>query len=120
MLSFLVTEMVQVIGYLSYGRQAPVYHTVNAIAAVELVRQRARASAAMSIVTKLSWNIQASGALTDPCGGKTGVIQDNYVNIIATNDLVTNVTRSSVAMVLTTQDKPILVFHGEGFQLLQL
>ena len=40
-----------------------------------------------------------------------------YVNTMAVDALASCIARSSVTMVLTMQDKWVLVFHKEGFQL---
>ena len=46
-------------------------------------------------------------------------LPENKVNIMAADGLASGVTRSSAALVLvlTTQDKKLLVFKEEGFQL---
>ena len=50
-------------------------------------------------------------------GAETGIFLGNYVNTMAADALATCVARSSATMVLTTQDKQVLVFHEEGLQL---
>ena len=52
-----------------------------------------------------------------PAGGKTGILQEFYINTMATDDLVPCVARAPATMVLSVQDKRVLAFHEEGFRL---
>ena len=48
-------------------------------------------------------------------GAETNIFQRNYINTMADDDLATQGTRSSAAMVLIMYDKQVLVPHLEGF-----
>ena len=54
-----------------------------------------------SFIVQCQYNEQVLMKYSNSSGAKTGIFQDNLVNI----------------MVLTVQDKQIFVFHKEGFQL---
>ena len=52
-----------------------------------------------------------------PFGGATTIFRDSYFNCMVADALAPCVTRSSATMTLTMQDKWVLVFHWERFQL---
>ena len=52
----------------------------------------------------------------NPFGAELGMFRDNSLNIITSDALAPCITRSSAAVVLTAQDKQVLVFLGGGFQ----
>ena len=61
---------------------------------------------------------QPRGPCFNLVDAKTGMFQDDFVNTMAADALVTCVARSSAAMVLNMEDKWVLVLYEEGFQLI--
>ena len=53
----------------------------------------------------------------DPSAAETRIFQDNLVITMTADGPAPCVAGSSAAMLLTMQDKEVLVFHEEGFQL---
>ena len=54
--------------------------------------------------------------IINPFSAETGILQDKWVDTMAADALAPCVARASASMVLTMQDKQLLVFHKERFQ----
>ena len=68
----------------------------------------------MEVLAAAAGDWRSFVALYSTSSTKTG---ENLVNTIAADGLAPWVARPSAAMVLNMQDKQVLVFHEEGFQL---
>ena len=55
--------------------------------------------------------------MINPSGAENWIYQKNQVNTMAVDDLAPCIARSSASMVLTMQEKLVLIFYGEGFPL---
>ena len=53
----------------------------------------------------------------NPSGAETRILWDSWVNVMATDALAPWISRSSPTMLLTMQDKRVLVFNKNFFQL---
>ena len=48
---------------------------------------------------------------------ETRILKENYVNTMVAGAVAPCIARSSATMILNMQDKRVLVFHVEGYQL---
>ena len=65
----------------------------------------------------VNWSIFKDISVINLPVAETGIFQTNLDNTMAVDDLLMQGPRSSATITLTMQDKPVLVFNREGFQL---